>query len=123
AQAFVNVELSSHFDVSYDANTRTVTAAIKSGSLALLTGGETVHLTIPARVKLGTAFAEIPNEARVYYTDPSSTGEKETPPTPPVVVTPPPLIEKQVNAKQHADLTKRDEVFEYTIKSSVPKGA
>ncbi|HEM3563776.1 TPA: isopeptide-forming domain-containing fimbrial protein, partial [Streptococcus suis] len=123
AQPFVNAELSQHFDVSYDAATRTVTAAIKSGSFALLSGGETVHLTIPAKVKSGTAFAQIPNEAKVYYRDPSSTGEKETPPTPPVIVTPPPLIEKQVNGKQHADLTKRDEVFEYTIKSTVPKGA
>ncbi|MCO8223367.1 isopeptide-forming domain-containing fimbrial protein, partial [Streptococcus suis] len=123
AQPFVNAELSQHFDVSYDAATRTVTAAIKPGSFALLSGGETVHLTIPAKVKSGTAFAQIPNEAKVYYRDPSSTGEKETPPTPPVIVTPPPLIEKQVNGKQHADLTKRDEVFEYTIKSTVPKGA
>ncbi|HEM3495127.1 TPA: isopeptide-forming domain-containing fimbrial protein, partial [Streptococcus suis] len=123
AQPFVNAELSQHFDVSYDAVTRTVTAAIKPGSFALLSGGETVHLTIPAKVKSGTAFAQIPNEAKVYYRDPSSTGEKETPPTPPVIVTPPPLIEKQVNGKQHADLTKRDEVFEYTIKSTVPKGA
>ncbi|WP_171841489.1 isopeptide-forming domain-containing fimbrial protein [Streptococcus suis] len=123
AQPFVNAELSQHFDVSYDAASRTVTAAIKPGSFALLSGGETVHLTIPAKVKSGTAFAQIPNEAKVYYRDPSSTGEKETPPTPPVIVTPPPVIEKQVNGKQHADLTKRDEVFEYTIKSTVPKGA
>ncbi|WP_161948338.1 isopeptide-forming domain-containing fimbrial protein, partial [Streptococcus suis] len=123
AQPFVNAELSQHFDVSYDVASRTVTAAIKPGSFALLSGGETVHLTIPAKVKSGTAFAQIPNEAKVYYRDPSSTGEKETPPTPPVIVTPPPLIEKQVNGKQHADLTKRDEVFEYTIKSTVPKGA
>ncbi|MDG3132642.1 isopeptide-forming domain-containing fimbrial protein [Streptococcus suis] len=123
AQPFINTELAKHFDVSYDPNTRTVTASIKTASFAQLTGGETVHLTIPANVKSGTAFAEIPNEARVYYTDPSGAGEKETPPTPPVIVTPPPTIEKQVNAKQHADLTKRGEVFEYTIKSTVPKGA
>ncbi|WP_227985819.1 isopeptide-forming domain-containing fimbrial protein [Streptococcus ruminantium] len=120
---YVKEPYAQHFDVTHDAATNTVTATAKATSLSTLTGGEMVELVIPAKIKDGTSVEEIPNTSKIVYETPTSGGEKETPPTPPVVVTPPPLIEKQVNAKQHADLTKRDEVFEYTIKSSVPKGA
>ncbi|MDQ8843062.1 isopeptide-forming domain-containing fimbrial protein, partial [Streptococcus ruminantium] len=120
---YVKEPYAQHFDVTHDAATNTVTATAKATSLSTLTGGEMVELVIPAKIKDGTPVEEIPNTSKIVYETPTSGGEKETPPTPPVVVTPPPLIEKQVNAKQHADLTKRDEVFEYTIKSSVPKGA
>ncbi|BDD39884.1 hypothetical protein GUT184_01480 [Streptococcus ruminantium] len=120
---YVKEPYAQHFDVTHDAATNTVTATAKTTSLSTLTGGEMVELVIPAKIKDGTPVEEIPNTSKIVYETPTSGGEKETPPTPPVVVTPPPLIEKQVNAKQHADLTKRDEVFEYTIKSSVPKGA
>ncbi|MDQ8767804.1 isopeptide-forming domain-containing fimbrial protein, partial [Streptococcus ruminantium] len=120
---YVKEPYAQHFDVTHDAATNTVTATAKTTSLSTLTGGEMVELVIPAKIKDGTSVEEIPNTSKIVYETPTSGGEKETPPTPPVVVTPPPLIEKQVNAKQHADLTKRDEVFEYTIKSSVPKGA
>ncbi|NQG76972.1 isopeptide-forming domain-containing fimbrial protein [Streptococcus suis] len=120
---YVKEPYAQHFDVTHDATTNTVTATAKATSLSTLTGGEMVELVIPAKIKDGTSVEEIPNTSKIVYETPTSGGEKETPPTPPVVVTPPPLIEKQVNAKQHADLTKRDEVFEYTIKSSVPKGA
>ncbi|WP_153055037.1 isopeptide-forming domain-containing fimbrial protein, partial [Streptococcus suis] len=120
---YVKEPYAQHFDVTHDVATNTVTATAKTTSLSTLTGGEMVELVIPAKIKDGTPVEEIPNTSKIVYETPTSGGEKETPPTPPVVVTPPPLIEKQVNAKQHADLTKRDEVFEYTIKSSVPKGA
>ncbi|MDY7284028.1 isopeptide-forming domain-containing fimbrial protein [Streptococcus suis] len=120
---YVKEPYAQHFDVTHDATTNTVTATAKATSLSTLIGGEMVELVIPAKIKDGTSVEEIPNTSKIVYETPTSGGEKETPPTPPVVVTPPPLIEKQVNAKQHADLTKRDEVFEYTIKSSVPKGA
>ncbi|NQP24188.1 isopeptide-forming domain-containing fimbrial protein [Streptococcus suis] len=121
--SYVKEPYAQHFDVTHDVATNTVTATAKATSLSTLTGGEMVELVIPAKIKDGTSVEEIPNTSKIVYETPTSGGEKETPPTPPVVVTPPPLIEKQVNTKQHADLTKRDEVFEYTIKSSVPKGA
>ncbi|WP_194210242.1 isopeptide-forming domain-containing fimbrial protein, partial [Streptococcus ruminantium] len=45
----------------------------------------------------------------------------------PVTVTPPtpdtPTIVKKVNNKDHEDLTKRDEEFEYTIQTQVPTDA
>ncbi|WP_153057021.1 isopeptide-forming domain-containing fimbrial protein, partial [Streptococcus suis] len=109
---YVKEPYAQHFDVTHDVATNTVTATAKTTSLSTLTGGEMVELVIPAKIKDGTPVEEIPNTSKIVYETPTSGGEKETPPTPPVVVTPPPLIEKQVNAKQHADLTKRDEVFE-----------
>ena len=120
---FVKAPHSAFFDVKYDSATNTVTASVKAGNFVLLSGNDTVELVIPAKIKAGNTFDDIPNTSKIVYNNPSSGGDKETPPTPPVVVTPPPSIDKKVNNKKHYDLIESTETFTYTIETQVPAGA
>ncbi|MBM7315450.1 isopeptide-forming domain-containing fimbrial protein, partial [Streptococcus suis] len=120
---YIKGEAAQYFDVTYDEASHTVIATAKTASLASMTGGETVELVIPAKIKDGTAIEKIPNTATIFYQTPSSGGEKETPPTPPVHVTPPPTIDKKVNNENHYDLVEAKEAFTYTIETQVPDGA
>ncbi|HEL1607929.1 TPA: isopeptide-forming domain-containing fimbrial protein [Streptococcus suis] len=120
---YIKGDAAQYFDVTYDEARHTVVATAKTASLASMTGGETVELVIPAKIKDGTAIEKIPNTATIFYQTPSSGGEKETPPTPPVHVTPPPTIDKKVNNETHYNLTEATEAFTYTIETQVPDGA
>ncbi|NQM09821.1 isopeptide-forming domain-containing fimbrial protein [Streptococcus suis] len=120
---YIKGDAAQYFDVTYDEASHTVVATAKTASLASMTGGETVELVIPAKIKDGTAIEKIPNTATIFYQTPSSGGEKETPPTPPVHVTPPPTIDKKVNNETHYNLTEATEAFAYTIETQVPDGA
>ncbi|HEL2058681.1 TPA: isopeptide-forming domain-containing fimbrial protein, partial [Streptococcus suis] len=120
---YIKGDAAQYFDVTYDEASHTVVATAKTASLASMTGGETVELVIPAKIKDGTAIEKIPNTATIFYQTPSSGGEKETPPTPPVHVTPPPTIDKKVNNENHYDLVEATEAFTYTIETQVPDGA
>ncbi|MGM5700441.1 isopeptide-forming domain-containing fimbrial protein [Streptococcus suis] len=120
---YIKGDAAQYFDVTYDEASHTVVATAKTASLASMTGGETVELVIPAKIKDGTAIEKIPNTATIFYQTPSSGGEKETPPTPPVHVTPPPTIDKKVNNENHYDLVEAKEAFTYTIETQVPDGA
>ncbi|NQK20621.1 isopeptide-forming domain-containing fimbrial protein [Streptococcus suis] len=120
---YIKGDAAQYFDVTYDEASHTVVATAKTASLASMTGGETVELVIPAKIKDGTAIEKIPNTATIFYQTPSSGGEKETPPTPPVHVTPPPTIDKKVNNETHYNLTEATEAFTYTIETQVPDGA
>ncbi|UUM45605.1 isopeptide-forming domain-containing fimbrial protein [Streptococcus suis] len=120
---YIKGDAAQYFDVTYDEARHTVVATAKTAGLASMTGGETVELVIPAKIKDGTAIEKIPNTATIFYQTPSSGGEKETPPTPPVHVTPPPTIDKKVNNETHYNLTEATEAFTYTIETQVPDGA
>ncbi|HEM5493775.1 TPA: isopeptide-forming domain-containing fimbrial protein, partial [Streptococcus suis] len=120
---YIKGDAAQYFDVTYDEASHTVVATAKTAGLASMTGGETVELVIPAKIKDGTAIEKIPNTATIFYQTPSSGGEKETPPTPPVHVTPPPTIDKKVNNETHYNLTEATEAFTYTIETQVPDGA
>ncbi|MBY4960643.1 isopeptide-forming domain-containing fimbrial protein, partial [Streptococcus suis] len=120
---YIKGDAAQYFDVTYDEARHTVVATAKTAGLASMTGGETVELVIPAKIKDGTAIEKIPNTATIFYQTPSSGGEKETPPTPPVHVTPPPTIDKKVNNETHCNLTEATEAFTYTIETQVPDGA
>lgn len=115
------------FTVTYDAATNTVTAEVKAGQFASLTAGQEIELVIPAKVKDGVTDKKIPNQATVYYNNPTDGGvPRETPPTPPVTVTPPPTtpdISKTVNDVEHYQLATPEEPFTYKIDTKVPFNA
>ncbi|MEG3252591.1 isopeptide-forming domain-containing fimbrial protein [Streptococcus suis] len=120
---YIKGDVAQYFDVTYNAETHSVLATTKVAQLPSMTGGATVELVIPAKIKDGTAIEKIPNTATILYQTPTSGGEKETPPTPPVHVTPPPTIDKKVNNETHYNLTEATEAFTYTIETQVPDGA
>ncbi|WP_161941539.1 isopeptide-forming domain-containing fimbrial protein, partial [Streptococcus suis] len=120
---YIKGDAAQYFDVTYNAETHSVVATAKVAQLPSMTGGATVELVIPAKIKDGTAIEKIPNTATILYQTPTSGGEKETPPTPPVHVTPPPTIDKKVNNETHYNLTEATEAFTYTIETQVPDGA
>ncbi|HEM3217932.1 TPA: isopeptide-forming domain-containing fimbrial protein [Streptococcus suis 2524] len=120
---YIKGDAAQYFDVTYNAETHSVLATTKVAQLPSMTGGATVELVIPAKIKDGTAIEKIPNTATILYQTPTSGGEKETPPTPPVHVTPPPTIDKKVNNETHYNLTEATEAFTYTIETQVPDGA
>ncbi|HFI0079116.1 TPA: isopeptide-forming domain-containing fimbrial protein [Streptococcus suis] len=116
-------EAAKFFDVTVDG--QTVTATIKDFKQAKEWAGKQVELVITAQVREGITRPNIPNTAKVEFTNKSDqTGEKETKPvtvTPPTPNTPP--IEKKVNGSASAELASRQEVFTYTIDTVVPTGA
>ncbi|WP_044684819.1 isopeptide-forming domain-containing fimbrial protein, partial [Streptococcus suis] len=116
-------EAAKFFDVTVEG--RTVTATMKDFKQAKDLAGKQVELVITAQVREGITRPNIPNTAKVEFTNKSDqTGEKETKPvtvTPPTPNTPP--IEKKVNGAASAELASRQEVFTYTIDTVVPTGA
>ncbi|NQN77259.1 isopeptide-forming domain-containing fimbrial protein, partial [Streptococcus suis] len=116
-------EAAKFFDVTVEG--QTVTATMKDFKQAKDLAGKQVELVITAQVREGITRPNIPNTAKVEFTNKSDqTGEKETKPvtvTPPTPNTPP--IEKKVNGAASAELASRQEVFTYTIDTVVPTGA
>ncbi|HHT7662907.1 TPA: isopeptide-forming domain-containing fimbrial protein [Streptococcus suis] len=116
-------EAAKFFDVTVEG--QTVTATMKDFKQAKDLAGKQVELVITAQVREGITRPNIPNTAKVGFTNKSDqTGEKETKPvtvTPPTPNTPP--IEKKVNGAASAELASRQEVFTYTIDTVVPTGA
>lgn len=92
--------------------------------------GKSVKVTFKAKIKAGASLAayitndgvKIPNKANyMINNNPDITKDSnEVPVTPPPTT---PDIEKKVNGQVHADLAKSDEVFTYTINTTVPENA
>ena len=97
-------------------------------------GGQAVELTFDAKIKAGANLSayvkedgrtQIPNKASYDASFPHKPGLHKdsnevpvTPPTPEV-----PEIKKDVNGKEAETLDKRDQVFTYNVKTSVPTDA
>ncbi|WP_153960978.1 isopeptide-forming domain-containing fimbrial protein, partial [Streptococcus suis] len=82
---------------------------------------------IRANVNLTGYLEEGSNTIKIPNTASISVDHKPKVDSKPVTVTPPtpnnPTIVKEVNKKQHEDLTNREDVFEYTIQTQVPTDA
>ncbi len=84
--------------------------------------GEQIVIELVARIKIGAnldAYLNdtVPNQAAIQFND------KPQVMTEPVTVTPPaepPEIEKDVNGKEHEDLTLFDQVFTYHVELEIP---
>ncbi|APD32676.1 isopeptide-forming domain-containing fimbrial protein [Streptococcus iniae] len=116
------------FDVNVDG--QKVTATMKDFAKAGDLAGKEVELVITAQIREGVTRQNIPNTAKVTYQNKShvdGTPDTETPSTPPVTVTPPtpntPPLEKKVNGADKANLAERQEVFTYTLDTTMPTGA
>ncbi|ELY5748298.1 isopeptide-forming domain-containing fimbrial protein [Streptococcus iniae] len=116
------------FDVNVDG--QKVTATMKDFAKAGGLAGKEVELVITAQIREGVTRQNIPNTAKVTYQNKShvdGTPDTETPSTPPVTVTPPtpntPPLEKKVNGADKANLAERQEVFTYTLDTTMPTGA
>lgn len=116
------------FDVTVDG--QKVTATMKDFAKAKDLAGKEVELVITSQIREGVTRQEIPNTAKVTYQNKShvdGTPDSKTPSTPPVTVTPPtpatPPLEKKVNGADKADLADRQEVFTYTLDTTMPTGA
>ena len=97
-------------------------------------GGQAVELTFDAKIKAGANLSayvkedgrtQIPNKASYDASFPHKPGvhkdSNEVPVTPPTPEEP--EIKKDVNGKEAETLGKRDEVFTYNVKTSVPTDA
>ncbi|MGT2675158.1 isopeptide-forming domain-containing fimbrial protein, partial [Streptococcus rupicaprae] len=123
-QAFMADGLSSFFEIEQSG--QTVTATVKDfKKLGELYGGRQVELIIPAKINKGETTPNIPNTAKIIYTNSKDVkGEKETNP---VTVTPPPstppTIEKKIvdgdQLVNHLDIATATE-YEYDIKVTLP---
>ncbi|MFC5630309.1 isopeptide-forming domain-containing fimbrial protein, partial [Streptococcus caledonicus] len=114
-----------------------VTASVKDFAAAKAIAGQEVELVIVSQIREGVTRQNIPNTTKITFSHkPIVNGEeepkgetppKDTPPTPPVTVTPPtpntPPLTKKVNGAERAELSSRQEVFTYTIDTTVPTGA
>ena len=97
-------------------------------------GGQAVELTFDAKIKAGANLSayvkedgrtQIPNKASYDASFPHKPGvhkdSNEVPVTPPTPEEP--EIKKDVNGKESATLSKRDEVFTYNVKTTVAQDA
>ncbi|MFC3927595.1 isopeptide-forming domain-containing fimbrial protein, partial [Streptococcus caprae] len=110
-----------------------VTATIKDFKAAAAIAGQEVELVIVSQVRAGVTRQNIPNTAKITFSntpivdgeeDPDGeTPPKDTPPTPPVTVTPPgedPTVEKKINGTlEHLD-TLNEAPYTYNITAKLP---
>ncbi|MCQ9212445.1 MULTISPECIES: isopeptide-forming domain-containing fimbrial protein [unclassified Streptococcus] len=111
-------EAAKFFDVKVEG--QTITATMKDFKNAVTLAEKEVELVIPSHIKAGVVTANIPNTARIQFTNKSDTsGEKETPP---VTVTPPtdPTIDKKINDTLTEATVGIQEEYSYSITSKLP---
>ncbi|MGT2937437.1 isopeptide-forming domain-containing fimbrial protein, partial [Streptococcus caprae] len=101
---------------------QTVTATIKDFEAAAAFAGQEVELVIPASINKDVKTVNIPNVAKINYTDSKNVkGEK---PTNKVTVTPPgelPKPVKTVDTKDALTLDTMNQVFTYDVTVTVPE--
>ena len=111
----ISEEAKKFFDITVSGNT--VTATMKDFAKASALANKEIELVIHAKVKKESVLPEIPNTAKITYTNKNNESkEKETEP---VKVTPPPIT-KKVNGKDQEDLASLTSSFKYTVDSKVP---
>ena len=111
----ISEEAKKFFDITVSGNT--VTATMKDFAKASALANKEIELVIHAKVKKESVLPEIPNTAKITYTNKNNESkEKETEP---VKVTPPPIT-KKVNGKDQEDLASLTSTFKYTVDSKVP---
>ena len=111
----ISEEAKKFFDITVSGNA--VTATMKDFAKASALANKEIELVIHAKVKKESVLPEIPNTAKITYTNKNNESkEKETEP---VKVTPPPIT-KKVNGKDQEDLASLTSTFKYTVDSKVP---
>ncbi|WP_219968066.1 isopeptide-forming domain-containing fimbrial protein [Streptococcus gordonii] len=111
----ISEEAKKFFDITVSGNT--VTATMKDFAKASALANKEIELVIHAKVKKESVLPEIPNTAKITYTNKNNESkEKETEP---VKVTPPPIT-KKVNGKDQEELASLTSSFKYTVDSKVP---